>query len=100
MAQAEELVVPSFKDTAIVSLPLWVLRSTFGRLLSKPAQEEVDIVADEDQDSDSPQRTPSSDSADEDFELLDKSTASLKKATKATGAQQAGKANKRKGKKR
>lgn len=81
-------------------VPLWALRSTFGRLLGRRAEAEAEIVVDEDQDSDPPLRTPSTDSAGEDFELLTKSTDSLSKATKATGAQQGGKSNKRKGKKR
>jgi hypothetical protein len=84
-------------------VPLWVLRSTFGRLLGKTAGGEQEKVEDHDvvdEDSDSPQRTPSSDSAGEDFELLDKSTDSLAKAAKATGAQKGGKPSKRKGKKR
>lgn len=45
-----------------------------------------------------PQRTPSTDSAGEDFEILE-STDSLSKA-KVSGAQQGAKANKRKGRKK
>ena len=91
--------MPGFKDTAVVRLPLWILRSTFGRLLppSVPAVEEQ-LVADEDESDEQPaQRTPSSDS---DFEMLDKSTDSLAKIAKATGAQAGGRASKRKNKKR
>lgn len=56
-------------------------------------------AADINDDSDAPQHTPSTDSAGEDFEMLDKSTDSLTKA-KASGAQQGGRSNKRKGRKR
>lgn len=52
----------------------------------------------DDEDSDTPQHTPTTDSAGEDFEILE-STDSLTKA-KTTGSQQQGKANKRKGRKR
>ncbi|KAF4963097.1 hypothetical protein FSARC_8852 [Fusarium sarcochroum] len=93
-----EIVKPSFTDTAVVRAPIWLFNITAGRFLSKKESDlEIEIPADED-DSDVPQRTPSTDSAGEDFELLDKSTDSLSKA-KASGASQ-GKANKRKGKKR
>ena len=96
--QPNEIVKPTFKDTAVVRAPIWLFNITAGRFLSKkPSDLEIEIPADED-DSDVPQRTPSTDSAGEDFELLDKSTDSLSKA-KASGASQ-GKANKRKGKKR
>lgn len=65
----------------------------------KNEEEYVDEDVAEDIDSDVQQPTPNSDSAGEDFELLDKSTDSLSKA-KASGAQQGGKASKRKNKKR
>ncbi|KAJ3529317.1 hypothetical protein NM208_g9818 [Fusarium decemcellulare] len=94
-----ELAKPSIKDTAVVRAPVWLFNLTAGRFLTKKTSDlEIEIPGDED-DSDVPQRTPSTDSAGEDFELLDKSTDSLSKA-KASGAQQGGKANKRKGKKR
>ncbi|KAF4459280.1 hypothetical protein FALBO_13951 [Fusarium albosuccineum] len=93
-----ELAKPSIKDTAVVRAPVWLFNLTAGRFLTKTSDLEIEIPGDED-DSDVPQRTPSTDSAGEDFELLDKSTDSLSKA-KASGAQQGGKANKRKGKKR
>lgn len=70
-----------------------------GRVLGRTPQSDI-VVELEEEDSDVPQRTPSSDSAGEDFEILDKSTDSLSKAAKASGAQQGGKPNKRKGKKR
>jgi hypothetical protein len=96
--QPNELAKPTFSDTAVVRVPIWFFNITAGRFLSKKTPElEIEIPADED-DSDAPQRTPSTDSAGEDFELLDKSTDSLSKS-KASGVQQ-GKANKRKGKKR
>ncbi|KAF5017759.1 hypothetical protein F66182_10287 [Fusarium sp. NRRL 66182] len=93
-----ELAKPTIKDTAVFRAPIWLFNVTAGRLLSrKPSNLEIEIPADED-DSDAPQPTPSTDSAGEDFELLDKSTDSLSRA-KASGASQ-GKANKRKSKKR
>ncbi|PTB81603.1 hypothetical protein M440DRAFT_1387988 [Trichoderma longibrachiatum ATCC 18648] len=89
-----ELVQPTFKDTAVVRVPVWVFRSTVGRFLPKgAAQTEAEEIAEE--DSDAAQNTPpSSESAGDDFEILDKSTDSLSKV-KTTGAQQ-GKATKRK----
>ncbi|RBA10782.1 hypothetical protein FPRO05_05371 [Fusarium proliferatum] len=93
-----ELAKPTIKDTAVFRAPIFLFNVTAGRFLSKkPTDLEIEIPA-EDDDSDVPQPTPSTDSAGEDFELLDKSTDSLTKA-KASGASQ-GKANKRKGKKR
>ena len=77
---------------------MWAFQSTIGRVFGKSSSPDVEIVVD-DEDSDVPERTPS-DSAGEDFEMLDKSTDSLNKAAKATGAQQGGKPNKRRGKKR
>lgn len=82
-------------DTAVVRAPIWAFNLTVGRLL--PAKQLEDEMVD-DEDSDAAQNTPSTDSAGEDFEMVDKSTDSLAKA-KTSGAQQ-GKANKRKGRKR
>ncbi|KAK5990380.1 putative J domain-containing protein C2E1P5.03 [Cladobotryum mycophilum] len=95
-----ELLQPTLKDTAIVRVPVWLFHVSIGRFLSKgnAGGEEVEYAEVEDE-SDAPQATPSSDSAGEDFELVDKSTDSLSKA-KATGAQGGGKASKRKTKKR
>lgn len=99
ISKPNELHRPTFQDTAVVRAPIWLFNQTLGRALSKKTPEvEFDIV-DDDEDSDEPQRTPSSDSAGEDFEILEKSTDSLSKA-KTTGAQQGAKANKRKGRKR
>ncbi|KAJ4140844.1 hypothetical protein NW768_000047 [Fusarium equiseti] len=92
-----ELAKPTIKDTAVFRAPIFLFNITAGRFLSKKSSDdEFEVYADED-DSD-PQPTPSTDSAGEEFELVDKSTDSLSKA-KASGASQ-GKANKRKGKKR
>ncbi|KAF4978795.1 hypothetical protein FZEAL_4885 [Fusarium zealandicum] len=92
-----ELLRPSIMDTAVFRAPVWLFNLSVGRFLPNKASDvEFDDAADE-EDSDVPQRTPSTDSAGEDFELLDKSTDSLSKA-KASGAQQ-GKANKRRGRK-
>lgn len=83
-------------------MPVWMVRSTIGRVFgsSQPGANITENIVVDGEDSDDPQRTPSTDSAGEDFELLDKSTDSLNKAAKATGAQSGGKPNKRRGKKR
>lgn len=127
---------PTFRDTAVYRLPLWVFRLTAGRLLKgqggdeehAASVEEVDreatpqaraaakrairkaqakparpaapaaAVSDDAEDSESSpgKATPSTDSQD-DYELLEKSTGSLK----ATGSSHnKAKANKRKGKKK
>ncbi|KAH6898287.1 hypothetical protein B0T10DRAFT_472204 [Thelonectria olida] len=93
-----ELPQPTFADTAVMRAPFWLFNLTVGRLLpKKPENLEIEIL-EEDDESDAPQRTPSTDSASEGFEILE-STDSLTKA-KTTGAQQGGKSNKRKGKKK
>lgn len=79
-----ELLKPTFRDTAVVRVPAWIFQLTVGRYLSGSASAETDAAED---DSDIPQHTPpSSESAGEDFELLDKSTDSLSKA-KSSGSQ-------------
>ncbi|KAF6806202.1 J domain-containing protein C2E1P5.03 [Colletotrichum sojae] len=95
-----ELPQPTIRDTALVRLPIWAYNRTIGRALNKNAPEELEFEGEElDSDDGEPvQHTPSSDSAAEDFELLEKSTDSLAKA-KSSGAN-TGKANKRKNKKR
>lgn len=95
--QPNELAQPTFKDTAVVRVPAWIFNATAGRFLPQKSEEDDFEVLDED-DSDAAQPTPSTDSAGEDFEILDKSTDSLSKA-KTSGASQ-GKASKRKNKKR
>lgn len=82
-------------------MPIWMVRSTVGRILgrSQPAADITEGITIDAEDSDEAQRTPSTDSAGEDFEMLDKSTDSLNKA-KTTGAQSGGRPNKRRGKKR
>jgi hypothetical protein len=112
--QPNELQRPTISDTAVVRLPIWLYGLTAGRVLEKlgknksGADEDADDVAEagaegvvDDDDSEPAQPTPSSDSAADDFEFLDKSVESVAKA-KSTGAQGGGggKANKRKGKKR
>lgn len=81
-------------------LPLWILSSTVGRLLPKSsfAGSETAAAA-EDYDSEVPQDTPSTDSAGEDFEILDKSTDSLKAKVTGSGVLQGAKAKKRRGRK-
>ncbi|KAL2154525.1 hypothetical protein VTH82DRAFT_3201 [Thermothelomyces myriococcoides] len=103
----DELVRPTFKDTAVVRLPLWIYRLTLGRLFAKRTADggkggdeatEVEVV-DDDADSEPGKATPSSGSA-EDFELLEKSVDDLGQA-KSSGTQKpGGKASKRKNKKK
>ncbi|UNI14523.1 hypothetical protein JDV02_001141 [Purpureocillium takamizusanense] len=93
----DELLQPTIKDTAVVRVPLWFFNKTVGRFVTKKHEELG--AQDFHDDSDTPQHTPTTDSAGEDFEMLDKSIDSLSKV-KTTGAQSGGKANKRKGKKR
>lgn len=81
-------------------MPLFLFKASVGRLFGSKADDEVEADDDDDDDdSDAPQNTPSTDSAGEDFEVISKSTESLSKA-KTSGAQQGGKAGKRKNKKR
>ncbi|KAM7199277.1 hypothetical protein V8F33_004525 [Rhypophila sp. PSN 637] len=105
-----ELPAPTFRDTAVVRLPLWAYRRTLGRFLSKGASEdgEYEDFAEDDQEEDVSdnssepgKNTPSSGSAGEDFELLEKSVDELGQA-KTTGSQKPGgnKAGKRKNKKK
>ncbi|KAK1757922.1 hypothetical protein QBC47DRAFT_412006 [Echria macrotheca] len=101
-----ELSRPTFKDTAVVRLPLWVFSLTVGRLLPGRASAEEgeeaeteELLGDDEEESEPGKATPTSDSA-EDFELLEKSVDELGQA-KATGSQKQGnKAGKRKNKKR
>ncbi|AEO53789.1 hypothetical protein MYCTH_76502 [Thermothelomyces thermophilus ATCC 42464] len=103
----DELVRPTFKDTAVVRLPLWIYRLTLGRVFSKRTEDggeggdevtEVEVV-DDDADSEPGKATPSSGSA-EDFELLEKSVDELGQA-KSSGTQKpGGKASKRKNKRK
>ena len=76
---------------------MFFFNSTIGRVFASktPEIEMEDVDGDAEPGSNN---TPGSDSAVEDFELINKSTESLAKA-KTSGAQQ-GKANKRKGKKK
>ncbi|KAK4192848.1 hypothetical protein QBC35DRAFT_399260 [Podospora australis] len=98
-----EIAQPTFKDTAVIRLPLWAYSLTVGRLFSKKSsdgeddyEEEIDTeVVDDDEESEPGRATPSSGSA-EDFELLEKSVDSLGQA-KASGTQKsASKTSKRK----
>ncbi|KAL2137008.1 hypothetical protein VTI74DRAFT_10484 [Chaetomium olivicolor] len=102
-----ELARPTFKDTAVVRLPLWAFQLTVGRLLPKRSQdateeiakEEVDVLGNDDVDSEPGKSTPSSGSAD-DFELLEKSVDELGQAKTSGSQKQGGKPTKRKNKKR
>ncbi|KAJ4297427.1 hypothetical protein N0V88_004350 [Collariella sp. IMI 366227] len=102
-----ELARPTFKDTAVIRLPIWAFQLTLGRLLPKRAQEfaedfadeDVDALDNDDADSEPGKPTPSSGSA-EDFELLEKSVDDLGQAKTSGSQKQGGKPTKRKNKKR
>ncbi|KAI1200957.1 hypothetical protein F5X97DRAFT_291762 [Nemania serpens] len=100
-----ELPAPTIRDTALYKLPGWVYGLTVGRFLGQPSdaadefEDEAAAIDDDDNDSadsDAPQRTPSTDSADG-FELLEKSVDELSQQPKTTGSSQSqsGKAKKR-----
>ncbi|KAI1802403.1 hypothetical protein F4811DRAFT_529620 [Daldinia bambusicola] len=113
-----ELPHPTIKDTALVKLPIWAYTATLGRVFGTrtPSTSSAngqlsedensnnnddaadDNLADDSSSDQAPQRTPSTDSA-EDFELLGASGEDLPgKPGKATGSQaaaQSGKAKKR-----
>ncbi|KUI62082.1 hypothetical protein VP1G_09216 [Cytospora mali] len=110
-----EIHKPTISDTALVRMPIWFYGRTVGRLFSKKNVDEEeeyeeieaeDVAADTDSSSGAGgKRTPSTGSADDDFELLDKSVedVSASGAAKATGSQpqvKQGKSGKRKSKKR
>ncbi|KAJ3474864.1 hypothetical protein NLG97_g9663 [Lecanicillium saksenae] len=95
----EELAAPTYKDTAVVQVPLFLLKASVGRLFGSKANAETEADEVADDESDAPQNTPGTDSAAEDFEVISKSTESLSKA-KSSGADQGGKPSKRKNKKR
>ncbi|KAK4167086.1 hypothetical protein QBC43DRAFT_312112 [Cladorrhinum sp. PSN259] len=103
-----ELPQPTFSDTAVIRLPLWVYSLTIGRLVPKRANaeddeeydellegEDADVQEADDADSEPGKNTPSTGS---EFELLEKSVDELGQA-KASGSQKQ-KANKRKSKKK
>ncbi|TQV99851.1 hypothetical protein V2A60_005281 [Cordyceps javanica] len=97
----EELAAPTYKDTAVVQVPLFLFKASIGRVFGSKAGAETEAEETADDESDVAQNTPSTDSAGEDFEVISKSTESLSKA-KTSGAQQGsgGKSSKRKSKKR
>jgi hypothetical protein len=106
--QPNELTQPTFKDTAVVRLPLWAYQVTLGRFISKRADDaeydddeitEGEALDIDDADSEPGKPTPSSGSA-EDFELLEKSVDELGQAKTSGSQKQASKAGKRKNKKR
>ncbi|KAK3694365.1 hypothetical protein B0T22DRAFT_69054 [Podospora appendiculata] len=100
-----ELPCPTIKDTAVVRLPLWAYRTTVGRLFAKRNEyagddaDEGDFLDNDEDDSEPGKATPSTDSAEE-FELLEKSVDELGQAKTTSSQKQAGKAGKRKNKKR
>ncbi|KAK6842713.1 J domain-containing protein C2E1P5.03 [Apiospora arundinis] len=104
-----ELPKPTLRDTAVWKLPIWAYSTTVGRVLGSKqdnyeeqdlAEEVAEQLADDDSSSDAPQRTPSSDSA-EDYEMVDTSKSVEDLAKKVTGSQsQSNKAKKRSNKKR
>lgn len=101
--------MPTIRDTALYRLPIWAYNTVLVRFGGKQhaanesSEDESDAAIEEliDDDSDVPQRTPSTDSA-EDFEILDTSNSVEDLVKKATGnqAQSGGKAKKRNNKKR
>ncbi|KAJ6784136.1 hypothetical protein PWT90_09011 [Aphanocladium album] len=95
----EELAAPTYKDTAVVQVPLFLFNASVGRLFSRKADADADAEELAEDESDAAQNTPGTDSAAEDFEVISKSTESLSKG-KSSGAQQGGKPSKRKNKKR
>ena len=104
-SQPNELAQPTFKDTAVVRLPLWAYRLTLGRLVTKRVEgvagdedeeaTEVEVLDNDDADSEPGKPTPSSGSA-EDFELLEKSVDELGQAKTSGSQKQVSKAGKRK----
>ncbi|KAK7951109.1 DnaJ domain-containing protein [Apiospora aurea] len=104
-----ELPQPSIRDTAVFKLPIWAYTVTVGRAFGAKqdsyeeqdlAEEVAEQLAEDSSSSDAPQRTPSSDSA-EDYEMVDTSKSVEDLAQKATGSQsQSSKAKKRNSKKR
>jgi hypothetical protein len=101
-----ELAQPTFKDTAVVRLPIWAFQLTLGRFISKRTNDEeyddeleVEELDNDDEDSEPGKATPSSGSAD-DFELIEKSVDELGQAKTSGTQKQGGKASKRKNKKR
>ncbi|KAK8055237.1 DnaJ domain-containing protein [Apiospora rasikravindrae] len=104
-----ELPQPSIRDTAVFKLPIWAYTATVGRAFGAKqdtyeeqdlAEEVAEQLAEDSSSSDAPQRTPSSDSA-EDYEMVDTSKSVEDLAQKATGSQsQSSKAKKRNNKKR
>ena len=92
-------------------MPIWLYGLTVGRALSKKDQDEdldedeaaehdyKEVNAADTDDSEPGRRTPSTGSADDGFELLDKSVEDLGKATGSQAQQKQGKSGKRKGKK-
>jgi hypothetical protein len=92
-----------------VRLPLWAYQLTLGRLFPKRAEDDAEYndedttegeaLDNDDADSEPGKATPSSGSA-EDFELLEKSVDELGMAKTSGTQKQAGKASKRKTKKR
>ncbi|KAM0814630.1 putative J domain-containing protein [Seiridium cardinale] len=93
-----EMPMPTIRDTALFRLPIWVFRRITGKKDVQDQFDEEDEVSEEivDDDSDIPQRTPSSTDSNDDFELLD-ATQSVQDLAKATGSksQGSGKAKKR-----
>ncbi|KAL5596992.1 hypothetical protein BROUX41_006336 [Berkeleyomyces rouxiae] len=95
----EELLPPTFKDTAVLRFPLWIVNTIKARIGlggsssagSNAAKYEAG-GADDELSSDEPQNTPDSGS---DFEMVDKSVDDLNKA-KSSGMQNDAAAKKRK----
>lgn len=99
-----EVPVPTIRDTALVRLPVWAFRRILGKKdANEDFVEEQDVVEELlDDDSDIPQRTPSSTDSNDDFELLDATSQSVQDLAKVSGSkpQASSKAKKRSNKKR
>ncbi|KOS18873.1 putative J domain-containing protein [Escovopsis weberi] len=100
-----ELAQPTFRDTAVVRVPVWLFRSSVGRFLPNNEAAEGETAGEQEvgqieaEGEDAAQAIASSDSAGDDFEMVDQNAETVGRA-KASGAQQGGKASKRKTKKR
>lgn len=83
----------------MIRFPNWLLEVALGRFSQKSSPASEDELDEAEEDSDGPARTPSTDSTGGDYEMVDKSTDSLKKA-KTTGAHQKENPKRRTGRKR
>ena len=101
----DEIPCPTFRDAAVVRLPLWLYNRLVGWTLAKTAGDdnpgEEEVVEADDDDSEPGKATPPSTDSNEEFEMLEKSSDPAAEA-RATGSQttEKSKGAKRKGKKK